>query len=203
VLCTATIAYNSTCTRGPCYRGSEALPDELCHWISMLSGALHNWQMPPDGLSVAITIEAGELYVVVCNSTVEQLAYPVRFLELEPSKPYILEGGYEAVVLSGTQTMCVCLSSCVTLWSNNHASFIHPGSMYLMYAPLDVVFHQRHFYFLPTIQKLQLSLTHSFIQGKRLSMDIGTLDVSRKLLCRMMVFWHDCLVLGKRHSNSQ
>ncbi|KAJ2932129.1 hypothetical protein H1R20_g4968, partial [Candolleomyces eurysporus] len=184
ILCTATIAYNSTRSRGPRYRGSEASPDDLCHRSSMFSGALQEWQMPPDGLGVAITIEAGELYVVVCSSTVEQLAFTAPFIEFEPSKPYILEGGYEAVLISGIQTIV-----------------IHPGSMYLTYAPLDVVYHQRHFYSLPTIQKSQLALTHSFVQGKRLSMDIGTLDVSRKLLCRMMVFWHDRLVLGKRNAN--
>ena len=73
--------------------------------------------------------------------------------------------------------------------------------MYLAYAAADVVCHERYFYYLATIQKSQLALSHSFIQGRRLSREIGTLDVSRKLLCRMMVFWHDCLVLGKKHTN--
>jgi hypothetical protein len=107
MLCTATVAYNSTRNRGPCYRGSEASPDELCHWNVMLNGALHDWQMAPDGLGVTITAEAGQIYVVICSSTVETLASTPHFIEMEPSKPYILAGGYEAVLLSTFQTMYV------------------------------------------------------------------------------------------------
>ncbi|RXW15650.1 hypothetical protein EST38_g10208 [Candolleomyces aberdarensis] len=49
--------------------------------------------------------------------------------------------------------------------------------------------------------KTQLALTHSFIQGTRLSNDLGTLEMSRKYLGRMVIFWNDALIENKVFTN--
>jgi hypothetical protein len=70
-----------------------------------LSGAFNGWQMSPDGLSVALTVEAGEIYLVLCSSSTEQLADTTEFLRVRPETAWILHELPEGILLTDSETM--------------------------------------------------------------------------------------------------
>ncbi|RXW15900.1 hypothetical protein EST38_g9954 [Candolleomyces aberdarensis] len=182
LFCSATIAFEATQSRGPLFRLiHDAAPDQNMTFATVfLCGAFSGWQMPPNGQGVILTVEAGEIYLVLCSSSTEELADTNEFLRVEPGRARILDEMYEAILLADSETVT-----------------IHPGSMYFIYGSMSAVCRKRYFYSAATMQKTQLALTHTFIQGVRLCHDVGTLAASRKLLGRMIIFWNDVLIEGK------
>ncbi|KAJ3500166.1 hypothetical protein NMY22_g19350 [Coprinellus aureogranulatus] len=146
----------------------------------VIHGAVEHWQMAPSGAGVAITVDVGEIYLVVTDPGDQAPFFTSAFLKEPKSFGVPLGSRCEALVLKAGNRVV-----------------IPPCTLYMAYTIKDAVCHKRYFYSTPHLQMTQVALAHQLILGELASRDPATLDITLPILCRLMVFFHDFILPGK------